>query len=230
MKYEETLEKKYNELHNATAPWESLSAERACFTEFVEDFFSKDGEVSNIKTMYESLDHQLYTSDENKKAVINLEHAKDIYSEYLRGMVKFVQEVCSYDENTDVNVLEACEEPLNVAKEKDHMFIESIKDRSDLNPMVERSTKERFASVLPEMIDFTESMKEQERICNTLLEESGKDIPDGIKKESLRLLFESVSYYWLNSLKNMVTEYTDVYTECMDANENKEDESSFVLV
>lgn len=223
MDYVNRLTEEYNKLHCAETPWNSLGTEKKFFNEFIESFFLPEQEGEHIKALYEAV-----SMDDAKVAVMDTTNMHNVYAEYFNGMETFAKEVCSYDAASDIAALEACTEMLNNAKRDDHAFIDSIHEHAEINPLTEKTQMER-AEILNSIIDFRDTMNEQIKECNSFIQE-GVEIPDGIKKESLKLLCESVSYYWLTSLKNMLGEYETLYNECVVAPNEMVKEEAFVLV
>lgn len=171
----------------------------------IPEFFSKDGEATNIKQMYQII----RSGDYNESATVDtvdVNMATHIYEEYSQGMVQFVNEVLELTESVNTDY----EGKITKAKENDQLFIESIFGGTN-NQSKDESIKEAVQTI-ETLIDIMPKLKSYKTQCHTMVEsakEKGKE-NDPLTISSFALLFESVARYCDNAISNIMTTYNGI--------------------
>lgn len=230
MEYAKLLVEGYNQIHNEDSPWESLEKEKDFFTNSIKNFFSEDGESNHIRDLYRKVraNMKLYTEEGSDHiAQMNFSNAEKVYSEYLEGMASFVHEVHDFKYTTEgVSSIESTmKERITKAIGLDHGFIDMLESSDNLNPKKEVNYMEA-TNMLENMVDFIDLMNDQFNICSFVNEHVDTN---ELTKDSSKLICESISYYWLNSIQNMLKGYETLYEAVMHTNKPKNN-NEFVLL
>lgn len=191
------IKNKYN-----SKDFNTLKLELESYKELIPEFFSKNGEASGIRAMYEKLNDKEY--EPVKINCIDLNIAESVYEDYLNGMYTFVQ-----DMNTALVTESDCatyEEKLETAKNKDSEFIESLFG-GVLNPVIESDTRESTSN-LEVLINFIPKIDNFYNKTIILNESVSND--NSLINSSVEMICESVSNYTHNLIKHIMNTYYDI--------------------
>lgn len=219
------LEKYRNTEDNS---FDAFLTEMTNYDSFITEFFSESGEANNIKTLFSDIRKR-----ENLNKDMSIIPSKDIaniYSEYLEGMSKFIEDIKSC-EITDDKSIALYEEKFNKAKKNDALFIESLFD-GKLNETKQVNLKESV-NELSNMIEFKDKLSEYTEYCKNIYEslEDNEDTKSALLRNSATMLIESISNYCCHMIKNTINVYNT--TKDIIDNKNAVTESStdkFVLL
>ena len=202
------IDSKRNGYVNETTCIETLTDELHNYRELIPEFFSKNGESKGIRSMYENMKNPEYESRTIISPDLNM--SQKIYEEYVDGMVNFIKDLDrSVTENSNV---EKFEEKLNLAKKNDKIFVESLFGGEN-NSDIELSLNEAVQN-LEILVDFIPKLDNIYNRCTTLKESVSSD--NELVKESLNMLYESISNFCYNEVKNIMDTYysiNDIFTE-----------------
>jgi len=201
--------------------FDTLKNELNAYKEIIPTFFSRNGESSGIRSMYEKVNDPTY----NKKNinVVDLNITESIYDDYLNGMYTFIQDLNTVV--TTESASDAYDYKLKVAKENDPLFIESIFG-GQLNEEVECSIKEA-ADNLEILINFIPKIDTFYNRSLILSESMKSDSP--LVKDSIEMICESVSNYSYNIIKNVMNTYYSIM-DTFNESEGTVKEEKFVLL
>jgi hypothetical protein len=181
----------------------TLEKELKAYKDIIPEFFSRNGEATGIRNLYEKINDTEYSNKVINSIDLNV--TESIYDDYLNGMYTFIQDLNTAVVRESDNVDEY-EEKLSTAKENDSVFIESIFG-GNLNPSIESSVKEATDNleVLINFIPKIDNFYNKSIILNESMNNGNKLVGD-----SIELICESVGNYTYNVIKNIMTTYYDI--------------------
>ena len=206
--YMKLLDDKHEELKSITETYDRVCEEIAFIESVIPEFFSNSGEGEGIRSMYKTIkvkmESPLY---DIKVSCPDINRGSHIYNEYVEGMIQFIDDIGTINESVELN---AFEEKFTVARDKDNVFVNSLYG-GNLNKSVDTLVSEATSNI-EFLIDFIPQLKDLKSKCD-LVHESVMD-DDSAKsklfKESSDMLFESVSNYCYNTVKNIFECYTQI--------------------
>jgi hypothetical protein len=202
------IDNKRNNYVNENTCIETLVNELHDYRNLIPEFFSKNGESKGIRAMYENVKNPEYENRTIFSPDLNM--SQKIYEEYVDGMVNFIKDLDkSVTENSNV---EKFEEKLNLAKKNDKIFVESLFG-GEHNSDIELSLNEAVQN-LEILVDFIPKLDNIYDRCETLKESVSSN--NELVKESLNMLYESISNFCYNEVKNVIDTYysiNDIFTE-----------------
>lgn len=225
MNYKEVLQEKFESTNKSIKDAASIDDLRQVFTESMDYyahklipafFTTKDGEGQKIKDMYKELREKAYNRVVVESAVdwVDLNIARTAYEDYLSGMCKFIEEACGYciDEDSYQAESATCTEKMNVAKENDGSFIDSIFGGCNNN----KQTGTLLESVgnIEYLIDFMDTIKQESIQCDEMLTKIKSSQPNdstGLLMESARMMTESMNHYVFNTVQNVFDTYNTIH-------------------
>ena len=144
---------------------------------------------------------------EIKIQAVDLSKALSIYSEYLEGMTRFINDIKNVNINEGED-LSKYSDKFAIANEKDTQTIESLFGGS-LNNKVEMTIESAISDV-DFLVDFLPKMKEMYNNCK-ITSEAVSDVEEGNKKElisnCLSLMYNSVDNFCKSAIKNALVTY-----------------------
>lgn len=183
----------------------------------IPQFFSSEGEGSNIKDMYAQLrQYRSYPFMQTMVESVDLNVAGDAYKEYIQGMRSFITDTCDMCIDGEIYAKESasCEEKLNTAKANDGLFIASIFGGSNNErrpePVLESVKNVEF------LIDFLNFVRFESAECGIMIEKIKKGITDhpggeGLLVETAKLMTESMNDYVYHVLDNVFQSYDNIH-------------------
>ena len=224
--YSEILTNKHNEFKQIANSYERVTKEISYIESVIPEFFSNRGEASSIKAMYESIGKEKESPLFNKTVpYVDINKGAHIYTEYVDGMIEFINDIEEINESTKIN---SYEDKFMVARDRDSIFIESLYG-GNLNKRVETTVTEATSNI-EFLIDFIPELRTIQEKCDKIYEESKKEtseVKGKLLKESADMLFESVSNYCFNTVKNIFECYDDI--QCALAEKPIKSKEEFVL-
>lgn len=203
------LNSHHNNFKNSEINIDNLVKSIEYYESFIPSFFSKSGEASGIKHMYESIQLQL----DNEKTIdcVNLQHGSEIYKEYIEGMTNFIKDIAYITANDNSTELHTFTEKFNSAKERDSLFINSLYDGSELNPITNTVLSEAVSNI-EFLIDFIPELNNIKKDCISIYESYSvrETSVDQLINDSMKMLYESVDNYCYNTISNIVTTYEKI--------------------
>lgn len=179
------------------------------FARFIPDFFSKNVEAENVRLVYQTLRENEFPGV--TKTCVDVYRASEIYHEYVRGMVDFLNEIieCS---NTAFSVDEETKfrDLLTKAREKDYDFVKSCFG-GDINPPVEENLRDAVKNV-EMLIDFNDELTSFKQMSETLAGSINEvDDDNELLCEAITLYIKSVIYYCYNMINSIFDSYDKIY-------------------
>lgn len=207
------LDDKRMEFQTREKTIENLKDEISFYESFIPKFFSANGEAEGIRMMYEKVEG----FDGGKLTCVDLSHSGCVYKEYLEGMQNFIREIASSSTDITEEVLESFKEKMQVAKNNDSVFIESLFNGTpDINPMEEMVLTEAVQNVeylidfIPQMKTIKESCEKSSGLLGSIpVEES---VRHTLVDEGLKMMYESVANYCSGMVKAVLTDYSNINT------------------
>lgn len=193
---------KVREKYSNTNTVDALESELMEYKELIPEFFSKNGEAKGIRTMYEKLHDENYINRKIMCPDINM--ACIIYEEYNNGMVKFINDLNTSEDLSELSV------KLENAKDTDKVFIESIFGGNQ-NPEREMTLKEASGN-LEVLIEFIPKLSNLADKYKTITESMNSD--NETVKNGLSMLYESVGDYCYHTIRNVIDTYYSIMENC----------------
>lgn len=187
---------------------ESVKTELTCYESFIKELFAVTGEGKNIATIFESTTDETVTVE-----CVDLYKVKDVYSEYIGGMMNFMEEILSANTLNESEELQGLEEKFSKAKSNDEKFIESLCTKyteTETLPLTEATGNITF------LVDFVPELNVVKNYCESMTSKVGTRT-DELSTGSLNMLYESVSHY----CHKMISESLKIY-ESIDSIKNGE--------
>ena len=222
------IEQKYTDLILTETTVESCTEFLSYLESVIPEFFSRNGEAEGIHKMYDFM-----SESDNDLVVdcVDVRESAKIYSEYIEGMNKFIQEIKESGSNADASNMPEIEVKLETASTNDGIFISSIFGGA-VNSKKETTIKEASDNI-EYLIDFIPQIKG--------FKESVVDITEAVKltpkysqeqekllTESLEMLYKSISNYCKSNIINIFETYNDINESINNPASNVEE--GFVLV
>lgn len=207
------LDDKRMEFQTREKTIENLKDKISFYESFIPKFFSANGEAEGIRMMYEKVEG----FDGGKLTCVDLSHSGCVYKEYLEGMQSFIYEIASSSTDITEEVLESFKEKMQVAKNNDSVFIESLFNGTpDINPMEEMVLTEAVQNV-EYLIDFIPQMKTIKESCEKSSGLLGfipaeESVRHTLVDEGLKMMYESVANYCSGMVKAVLTDYININT------------------
>ena len=201
-KYEK-LRKELSDIHqnflNKDCTLESVGTELLDYTKYIKNFYLEEGKnLLNVLNDVKDSDIKIESVD--------LVKVNEIYSEYIGGMMSFINEIVSANIVSESEEITSLQEKFNRAKENDSQFIESLSSKyagKDNYLMVEACSNIAY------MVDFIPEMKILLTYCeNTENKVRGRE--DQLSKDSLSMIYESVSHYCNYVLNEVINVYESI--------------------
>jgi hypothetical protein len=201
-KYEK-LRKELFDIHqnflNRDCTLESVGIELLDYTKYIKNFYLEEGKnLLNVLNDVKDSDIKIESVD--------LVKVNEIYSEYIGGMMSFINEIVSANVVSESEEITSLQEKFNRAKENDSQFIESLSSKyagKDNYLMVEACSNIAY------MVDFIPEMKILLTYCeNTENKVRGRE--DQLSKDSLSMIYESVSHYCNYILNEAINVYESI--------------------
>ena len=224
----ETLNSQHENFKSESVNIGNLVKSIEFYEAFIPDFFSKNGEAEGIKSVYRGIAESL--DDQKTIVCTDINRSSIIYNEYMEGMSDFIRDIFSTIITESKDELSEFKTKFEKAKKMDSVFIESLYD-GRLNEKVEMVLSDAVSN-LEFLIDFIPQMKVMKESCITLHESYNSETDEQKKTlidNSLNMLYESVDNYCYNTIKNIVTTYTDIcdklFNEQVDDHSGEENNS-----
>ena len=209
--YIEELNKKHEELKNVTETYNRLCEEIEFIESVIPEFFSNQGEADGIRNMYKTIKVKMESPlFDIRVSCPDINRGSHIYNEYVEGMIQFINDIENINESVE---LDTFEEKFTVARDKDSLFVNSLYG-GNLNKSVDTLVSEATSNV-EFLIDFIPQIKELKEKCENVhsLITDEDTAKSKLFKESSDMLFESVSNYCYNTVKNIFECYTKIQDE-----------------
>lgn len=228
--YLEVLDKKNEELKSVTDSYKRVIDTLTYIESFIPEFFSKDGEERGIRKMYKDIRVAMESSSLNNEVpCIDIHHGHYIYKEYLEGMSSFINDINALDEDTE---LPEFEEKLTTARSNDSAFVKSLYGGS-LNA-VESASLADATSNIEFLVDFIPDISKFKETCESYhnYDTESESPKNTLLKESTEMLYDSISDYCYNAIKNVVSTYESIQKVLSGESiiqESEEEKVPFVL-
>lgn len=219
------FDEQYRQFRENNITFESFMDELSYYERYIPQFFSKKGEAPAIRKMYTDI-----KESKNHVSVPIVETASAIYSDYLDGMVVFVNEV-SKATSVQESAFDALHDKFEKARKNDSVFVESIYGGS-LNQPVDMVLTEACQNI-EYLIDFMPRIQTIKNQCQALYESADYITDESTKSlmnDSLGLLYESVSHYCYNTLRNVLITYEKIEDSLHDGSSSDVTTEQFVLL
>lgn len=207
----ESLQKKYESFKAQESTVENLVESIDYYKGFIPEFFSKNGEATGIRNMYRDI-HDM--TENGKEASINcadIDNAFSMYTEYVDGMIKFINDIRGMDISDDSSKIEVFSEKFKSAQEKDHIFIESLYNGS-LGKKEDMALTEAVSNI-EFLIDFIPSLDSMKSKC-CVVKESVEDVTNETQKDLLNgcisMLCESVNDFCYQTINTVIDTYNKI--------------------
>lgn len=206
----EDLNKKFEDINVQESNIQNLVSAITYYESFIPDFFSKNGEADGIRNMYSKIRVMKESGQEKNIECCDMYQIHDIYTEYVDGMINFINDIRNVNVSESTKI-EEYSEKFKKAKDNDLTFIKSlyngkIKEITSM-PLSEAVSNVEF------LIDFINDIKDLKTSC-CVVEEAAKS-EDGTVKQPLlegclEMLCESVNNFCYYTLKSVLTTYADI--------------------
>lgn len=230
MNYQEHLEEIREQIMEGSFNLEDFGDNIEFYESFIPEFFSKTGEADNIRKMYKDI-----RNDKNELKTVEyipVVESATLYTEYIDGMVKFINEIKETAITENVADLDAFSTKFNNAKQNDSAFIESLFN-GRLTEKRDVALTEAVSNV-EFVIDFISNIGEMKSRCEEI-KESVDSSNDAIKTELLvncyNMMCESVNNYCCNMLKAVIDTYQNINKSLYsESNTTESKEKGFKLL
>ena len=227
--YSELLKSKHDEFKQIPDTHERVLQEISFIESVIPEFFSNRGEADSIKNMYKEIREAKESPLFDKKIpYIDINRGSHIYTEYVDGMIEFINDIHNINESATMN---SFEDKFMTAREKDEIFVNSLYG-GNLNKAVETDLTEATSNI-EFLIDFIPELKVIREKCDKVYSDSLSDSDESAKgkliKESSDMLFESVTNYCYNTVCHIFECYDDIQKSLHDVPvKNKEEFTLFM--
>lgn len=235
----------FNELKNRHIKFEkrensleAFSNEMNFYESFIPYFFSKNGEADNIKNMYENINYDMEDHCEKSISCIDVNRCYDVYKEYVDGMMKFIVDICENGNND--KKLDAFESKLDIAKNNDAIFIESLYAGKIPDYTIHEKPLSEAVQNIEFLIDFIPQLSVLKENCSSLANkivdcETTNKRKEELLIESMGMLYNSIDQYCYGTLYNILTDYQKINNVLEESAEpsypkKKKDNDAFVLL
>ena len=215
----EKLRKELSDIHQrfleGEQTLESVKEEILTYESFIKNFFTKEGHGLEVNFIFNEIGKK--TEPEYRMESVDLSKAHEVYSEYIGGMMNFINDIVSANVMSESEEIASLQEKFNRAKENDSMFIESL-----CTKYVEKGDYlvSEASSNIAFLIDFIPEMNILVNYCeSTAGKVTGRE--DQLSKDSLSMVYESVSHY----CNYILNEAIDVYESINETLNGKPEES-----
>jgi hypothetical protein len=201
----EKLRKELSDIHQSfleNPTLESVKEEIACYESFIKNFFTKEGHGLEVKFIF----NDKRDNSEVRLESTDLSKVQEVYSEYIGGMMNFINDIVSANVISESEEVSSLQEKFNRAKENDSQFIESLctkyVEKGDYL-LTEASGNIAF------LIDFIPEMNILLNYCeSTASKVAGRE--DQLSKDSLSMVYESVSHYCNYVINESINVYESI--------------------
>lgn len=197
---------------------ESVKEELTTYESFIKNMFLSKEEGNHIWNIYKNERDITFESSD-------LYQVKDVYSEYISGMMNFMDEIISVGTVTESTETSKLEEKFAKAKSNDSTFIESLCEKYVKKEEVPMSHALGNVAFL---VDFVDEMKVLGNYCESMTTKAGNTASE-LSKESLEMLYESVVHYCQFMIKEAIDMYESIDVKLNGENVDSKETEVFKL-